>query len=71
MVMKILMEHKCNGVPNKKLPISTINTLERRPMTATPAVTQAPMHYSNYVLPSGTDKRTVTNVSFGQSIEIK
>jgi hypothetical protein len=59
------------GVPNKKLPISTINTLERRPMTATPAVTQAPMHYSNYVFPSGTDKRTVTNVSFGQSIEIK
>jgi hypothetical protein len=59
------------GVPNKKLPLSTINTLERRPMTATPAVTQAPMHYSNFVFPSGTDKRTVTNVSFGQSIDIK
>ncbi len=39
-------------------------------MTATPAITQAPMHYSNYVLPSGTDKRTTTNIEFGKSIQI-
>ena len=25
----------------------------------------------NYIFPSGTNRRTVTNVSFGQSVEIK
>jgi hypothetical protein len=59
------------GVPIKKPSLSTELTLDRRPLTATPAIVKAPMHYSNYVLPSGTDKRTVTNVSFGKSIEIK
>ena len=57
------------GVPNKKDPI--LLDLVRRPLTATPAVTQAPMHYSNHIFPSGTNRRTVTNVSFGQSVEIK
>lgn len=66
---KIINEGSMYGVPNKKDPI--LLDLERRPPTATPAVTQAPMHYSNYVFPSGTNRRTVTNVSFGQSVEIK
>lgn len=57
------------GVPNKKEPI--LITPDRRPSVATPAVTQAPSHYSNYVLPSNTNRRSVTNVSFGQSIELK
>jgi len=67
---KLINEGSMYGVPNKKVPLSSIESLSRRPMTATPAVTQAPMHYSNYVLPSGTDKRTSTNVEFGQSIKI-
>ncbi len=59
------------GVPNKKEPLSALSTQQWRPMSATPAVVQAPMHYSNTVFPSGTDRRTSTNVQFGQSIEIK
>ena len=59
------------GVPNKKVPLSSIDNLSRRPMTATPASIQAPMHYSNHVFPSATNRRTVTNVEFGQSVEIK
>jgi hypothetical protein len=66
---KLINEGSMYGVPSKKDPI--LLDLERRPLTATPAVTQAPMHYSNYVFPSGTNRRTVTNVSFGQSVEIK
>ena len=66
---KLINEGSMYGVPNKKDPI--LIDLERRPLTATPAVTQAPMHYSNHVFPSGTNRRTVTNVSFGQSLEIK
>ena len=65
----VLENESLYGVPSKKDPL--LITQEVRPMTATPALTQAPMHYSNYILPSGTNKRTVTNVSFGQSIEIK
>ena len=69
---KIINEGSLYGVPNKKgTPLSTLLTSDRRPTTATPAVTQAPMHYSNYILPSATNRRTVTNVEFGQSIEIK
>ena len=66
---KLINEGSMYGVPSKKDPI--LLDLERRPLTATPAVTQAPMHYSNYVFPSGTNRRAVTNVSFGQSVEIK
>ena len=68
---KLINEGSMYGVPNKKPSLSTELTLERRPLTATPGVTQAPMHYSNHVFPSGTNRRTVTNVSFGQSVEIK
>lgn len=68
---KLINEGSMYGVPIKKPSLSTELTLERRPLTATPAITQAPMHYSNYVFPSGTNRRTVTNVSFGQSVEIK
>jgi hypothetical protein len=57
------------GVPSKNK--TPYYTLEERPLTATSAVTQAPTHYSNYVMPSGTDKRTTTNVEFGQSIKVK
>lgn len=66
---KLINEGSMYGVPNKKEPLSSIDNLSRRPMTATPAVTQAHMHYSNYVFPSGTNKRTTTNVEFGQSIK--
>lgn len=65
----VLENESLYGVPSKKDPL--LITQEVRPMTATPALTQTPMHYSNYILPSGSNKRTVTNVSFGQSIEIK
>jgi len=65
---KLIDEGSMYGVPNKKQPLSSISTQQWRPMTATPAITQAPMNYSNYILPSGTDKRTTTNVEFGQSI---
>lgn len=68
---KLISQGTMYGVPQKKESISSISTLDRRPLTATPAVTQAPMHYSNYIMPSATDKRTVTNVQFGQSVEIK
>lgn len=69
---KLINEGSLYGVPNKRGPsLSTLLTPERRPFTATPAQTQAPMHYSNYIFPSATDRRTVTNVEFGQSIEIK
>ena len=68
---KLINEGSMYGVPIKKPSLSTELTLDRRPLTATPAVTQAPMHYSNYIFPSGTNRRTVTNVSFGQSVEIK
>jgi hypothetical protein len=66
---KLINQGSMYGVPNKKDPL--LVDLERRPLTGTPAVTQAPMHYSNYVFPSATERRTITNVSFGQSIEIK
>ena len=66
---KLINEGSMYGVPNKKDPI--LIDLQRRPLTATPAVTQAQMHYSTHILPSNTDRRSVTNVSFGQSIEIK
>jgi hypothetical protein len=66
---KLINNGSMYGVPIKKDPI--LIDLERRPLTATPAVTQAPMHYSNYIFPSSTNLRTTTNVSFGQSIEIK
>ena len=66
---KLINNGSMYGVPIKKDPI--LIDLERRPLTATPAVIQAPMHYSNYIFPSSTNLRTTTNVSFGQSIEIK
>lgn len=66
---KLINEGSMYGVPIKKEPLEY--DLKRRPLTATPAVTQAPMHYSNHIFPSGTNRRTVTNVSFGQSVEIK
>jgi hypothetical protein len=60
------------GVPNNSRGgANRYYTLEERPVTATPGLTQAPMHYSNYVFPSNTDKRTVTNVEFGHSIKIQ
>ena len=68
---KLINEGSMYGVPVKKPSLSTELTPDRRPFTATPALVQAPMHYSNYIFPSGTNRRTVTNVSFGQSIEIK
>jgi len=68
---KLINEGSMYGVPNKKAPLSSIDTLSRRPMTATPATVQAQTNYSNFVFPSGTDKRSTTNVEFGQSIEIK
>ena len=68
---KLINEGSMYGVPMKKPDLSTELTPERRPFAATPAVTQAPSHYSNYIMPSATDKRTITNVSFGQSVEVK
>jgi hypothetical protein len=68
---KLINNGSMYGVPNKKADLSTESTLNWRPLSGTPAVTQAPMHYSNFVFPSGTNRRTVTNVSFGQSVEIK
>lgn len=67
---KIMNTGDIYGIPQKKMSLSTELTLERRPLTATPGLTQAPMHYSNHVFPSGTSKRTTTNVEFGQSIKI-
>ena len=67
---KIMNNGDMYGVPQKKVSLSTELTLERRPLTATPGLTQAQMHYSNFVLPTGTDKRATTNVEFGQSIKI-
>ena len=67
---KLINNGSMYGVPQKKPNLSTLSTQQRRPMTATPAVTQAPMHYSNYIFPAGTDKRSTTNVSFGQSVKI-
>jgi hypothetical protein len=67
---KLINKGSLYGVNLKKQNIASIDTLKRRPLNATPAVTQAPMVYSNYVLPSATDKRTVTNVEFGQSIKV-
>ena len=56
------------GVPCKnKTPYWT---LQDRPLSATPGLTQAPMIYSNPVLPSGTDKRQQINVEFGQSVKV-
>ena len=57
------------GVPSKnKTPYWT---MEDRPLSATPGGSvSAPMIYSNPVLPSATDKRTTTNVEFGQSIKL-
>ena len=56
------------GVPSKnKTPYWT---LEDRPLTATPGLTQAPMVYSNPAWPSATNKRQETNVSFGESIRV-
>jgi len=57
------------GVPSKnKTPYWT---MEDRPLSATPGGSvRAPMIYSNPVMPSGTDKRTTTNVEFGQSVKI-
>ena len=66
---KLIHEDSMYGIPTKKDQL--LIDLERRPPAATPAITQAPMHYSNYIFPSGTNRRTVTNVSFGQSVEIK
>lgn len=56
------------GVPSKNK--TPFYTLEDRPLTATPGLTQAPMHYSNPILPSGTNKRQEINVSFGDSIKV-
>lgn len=67
---KLINNGSLYGVPQKKPNLSTLMTQTRRPTTATPAVTQAPMHYSNYIFPAGTDKRSTTNVSFGQSVKI-
>ena len=59
------------GLPQKKPSLSVELNQERRPMTATTGgVINAPMHYSNPVLPSGTNKRVGTNVEFGQSIPL-
>lgn len=66
---KLINQGSMYGVPNKKDPL--LMDLERRPLTGTPAVTQAPMNYSNYIFPSATERRTTTNVSFGQSVKIK
>lgn len=56
------------GVPSKnKTPFWT---LDDRPLSANPALIQAPMTYSNPILPSGTNKRQEINVSFGESIKI-
>jgi hypothetical protein len=69
---KLINEGSMYGVPNKRGPsLSTLLTPDRRPFTATPASIQAPMHYSNPVFPSATNRRTVTNVEFGHSVEIK
>ena len=66
---KLINEGSMYGVPLKKEPL--IYKLEDRPLTASLGVTQAPSYYSNYILPSATDKRTVTNVSFGQSVKVE
>lgn len=57
------------GVPSKnKTPYWT---MEDRPLSATAGgAIQGQMMYSNPILPSGTDKRTVTNVEFGQSVKL-
>jgi len=69
---KLINNGSLYGIPQKNPTLATELTLERRPMIATPSgVVQAPMTYSTQVLPSGTDKRTVTNVTFGDSIEVK
>jgi hypothetical protein len=65
---KLINEGSMYGVPLKKEDLSF--TLDRRPLTGTPGVTQAPMNYSNVIFPSGTYKREGTNVSFGQSVKI-
>ncbi len=69
---KLINQGSLYGVPLKKPSLSTELTLERRPMVATHGgVIQAPMTYSNLVFPSGTNKRSTTNVSFGDSIEVR
>tara|TARA_E500000178_G_scaffold352196_1_gene415092 strand:+ start:509 stop:1567 length:1059 start_codon:yes stop_codon:yes gene_type:complete len=44
-------------------------TLENRPLMATGANIQAQMHYSDIILPAGTDKKENTNISFGKSVK--
>lgn len=59
------------GVPNNSRGgANRYYTLEDRPITATPATTYAPMNYSPHIFPSNTNKRTVTNIEFGQSVKV-
>jgi len=58
------------GVPSKKAFLNSGLDSGRCP-TATPAIIQAPMVYSPQILPSGKDRSISTNVSFGDSVEIK
>lgn len=59
------------GVPkNKGADLTHDATLERRPLTATPASTQLPTVYSPIILPSGTDIKSNTYYSFGQSVPL-
>jgi len=55
------------GVPSKNK--TPYYTLEDRPLTGTPALTQAPMRYSEFVLPSGTS-RSNNRVEFGATVKV-
>ena len=69
---KLIEQGSVYGVPQKKPSLSTELTPEKRPMIATTGgVVQAPMTYSPIILPSGTNKRSATNVSFGDSVEVR
>lgn len=60
------------GVPsNSRGGANRYYTIEDRPLTATPAVTTAPMNYAPHIFPSNTNRRSVTNVEFGHSVKIQ
>lgn len=67
---KLIEQGSVYGIPQKKLSLDV--TLEQRPMAATNGViVQAPMIYSNIILPSNTYRKSATNVSFGDSVEVR
>ena len=65
---KLINDGSLYGVPSKKPSLSTLSTLDRREMIATPSMVQAQTLQPNIILPSATNKKQSTNVGFGESL---